>query len=146
MPSSGSTACISGSITNCSTYTSATSNTYTAACSNCSAGYALISGVCTAVPIITTTVPTNVKCNVDEVPMMISTFCKTNGIPYCSTYVDTSSGTCSSCVDGYRLDRDTSNAIKSPNVCVAIASTTNCLTWNETNNICSKCVANYILY
>ncbi len=35
MPSSGSTSCISGSISNCLVYADATSNTYTATCNNC---------------------------------------------------------------------------------------------------------------
>ena len=46
MPTSGSTSCLTGSITNCLVYTSATSSAYTSSCSQCDAGYALISGLC----------------------------------------------------------------------------------------------------
>ena len=74
MPSSGSTSCIAGSITNCTVYASATSTTYTTACSNCAAGYALVSNACVALPKIFTagTTITNVNCNSGELPMMIS--------------------------------------------------------------------------
>lgn len=101
MPTSGSTSCASGSISQCQVYTSANSNTYTASCSVCNSGNTLISGNCTLLPIITTTAPTNVKCNSDELPIMVSKFCKVNPIPYCSSLVASASSTCSSCVDGY---------------------------------------------
>lgn len=146
MPISASASCVSGSITNCQVYTSANSNTYTATCSNCQNGYALISGVCTLLPAISVTAPTNVKCNADEAPIMVSSFCKVNAVPYCTTFVSTVGGSCSECMAGYRLDRDVNLSIKTPNTCVPIAAATNCSTWDETNNICSKCSANYILY
>jgi hypothetical protein len=74
MPSSGSTSCIAGSITNCSVYSSATSTTYTTTCSNCSAGFALVANACVVLPKIFTngTTITNVNCNTGELPMMIS--------------------------------------------------------------------------
>lgn len=58
----------------------------------------------------------------------------------------TANSTCSSCVDGYMLNRDANAAIITPNVCIVIPTTYNCLTWDETNNICSKCSAGYLLY
>lgn len=69
----------------------------------------------------------------------------TNTVPYCDAYVaDTSS--CTGCVDGYRLDRDTNtNAVKDPNVCKTIDSTLNCIKWNDKNNVCFACKVGYVL-
>lgn len=96
MPSSGSTSCIAGSITNCTVYTSANSNTYTTSCSVCASGYALVSNACVALPKTFTngTTITNVACNTGEIPMMISKYCSTNTVPYCLTYANGSTTSC----------------------------------------------------
>jgi hypothetical protein len=77
---------------------------------------------------------------------MVSKFCKVNPIPYCSTLMTNTNSTCATCLNGYRLDRDSNNAKKTPNVCVAIAAATNCAKWDETNNVCSQCNTGFILY
>lgn len=148
MPASGSTSCIAGSITNCTVYASANSSTYTTACANCAAGYALVSNACVALPktFANGTTITNVNCNTGELPMMVSQYCSTNPIPYCLTYANGSTTTCSQCMSGYALTRNGSASIVSPNVCQAMASTLNCLLWDETNNICSQCASGYLLY
>ena len=98
-------------------------------------------------PIITATAPTNVRCNADELPIMVSKFCRLNSIPFCNAYASDTSFDCTGCVDGYRLDWDSNATIKSPKVCVIIPATTNCLKWKEsTDNYCEKCINGYILY
>lgn len=77
---------------------------------------------------------------------MVSNFCKLNQIPYCSTLKADKNDTCATCIDGYRLDRNDQAVKNTPNTCGAIPATLNCAIWDETNNICSKCTAGYILY
>ena len=61
----------------------------------------------------------------------------TNPIAYCSTLMATVNSTCASCVNGYQLNRDSNAAIITPNVCAVIPISSNCLIWDEINNICS---------
>jgi hypothetical protein len=44
------------------------------------------------------------------------------------------------------LNRGSGTTIVTPNTCVAIPATANCVAWDETNNICKKCNTGYILY
>lgn len=97
------------------------------------------------VPVITTASSIKVTCKVDEVPMMLKDVCVTNNTAYCKTYVANTTS-CPLCLDTYWLKRDGSNAIVSTRVCEAIATSLNCVTWDETNNICSVCKSGYILY
>lgn len=76
---------------------------------------------------------------------MLKSFCKTNSTAQCKTYVSNATS-CAACLDTYRLKRDNSNAIVSTWVCEAIVSTLNCITWDETNNICKTCKTGFILY
>lgn len=148
MPSSGSLSCITGTITNCLTYADANSTTYTTSCSVCAPGYGLANNVCTLLPKIfpAATTITNIKCGTAELPMMVSQWCGLNAIPQCKDFKANTTDSCAQCNDGYQLTRTSNNTIVTPNVCSAISASTNCASWDETNNICQKCATGYLLY